>query len=180
MCSPGDPAASKLLPMHRALLVGLLLTVSVAQAEVKLPGTQVSYKLRTDSFSGENASMLFVDALEDPSGKTYVAFVCDLGTPFARFYSRAALGRVGDAPRAYVRADQGRVRPLSGRVRDDLQTGKASVLDTTSASTAALLRAFTSARTVTVRIERLNMAALTLTFPTGGFAEGWRAIRNCD
>lgn len=84
--------------MQRAVLVALLLTFSVAQADVKLPGTQVSYKLRTDSFSGENASMLFVDALEDPSGKTYVAFVCDLGTPYARFYSQAALGRVGDAP----------------------------------------------------------------------------------
>ena len=166
--------------MQRAVLVALLLTFSVAQADVKLPGTQVSYKLRADSFSGENASMLFVDALEDPSGKTYVAFVCDLGTPYARFYSQAALGRVGDAPMTYVRADQGTRRAVTGRVRDDLETGKASVLDTTSASTAVLMRAFMSARTVAVRIERLNMAALTLTFPSAGFIKGWQAIRNCD
>lgn len=54
------------------------------------------------------------------------------------------------------------------------------MLDTTSASTAVLMRAFMSARTVAVRIERLNMAALTLTFPSAGFIKGWQAIRNCD
>ncbi|MFW8627843.1 hypothetical protein [Deinococcus sp. ME38] len=166
--------------MKRLLFCCAALLAGTAHADTRISGTSVSYKIKTETLSDTNASMVFIDALEDPSGKTYVAFVCDLGEPFARIYSNASLGRTGDTPPVYARATGGSPRTLNGTVREDLKTGKPTVLDTTRLSTDQLMRALIGSDRVTVRIERERMSALILTFRSAGFTKAWQAINNCD
>ena len=75
--------------MQKTLLFACLSLFASAGAG-SIPGTKVSYKIAQDAMTGGSASMVFVDAAEDTSGKTYMALVCDLGNATFRFYSKTS------------------------------------------------------------------------------------------
>lgn len=152
-----------------------------AAADTKIPNSKVSYKVSKDGFTGGNASMVFVDAAEDPSGKTYAAFVCDLGDTYLRIYSKTALGLYsGQAVTLYVRVDNGKPRVGAGTLREDSQRGRLSVLEMNEQSLDALRMFLTAQTKVAVRINRGNLGPLTLTFPTKGLVQAYRAIGMCE
>ena len=145
-----------------------------------IPGTQVSYKLAQDALTHGNASMVFVDASEDPTGKTYMALVCDLGKTTFRFYSKESLGsRAGEKVLFFFGADDQGLRNAHGTLREYYKTGNLSVLDFLYDSS-ELFQTFASAqKKVVVRVNRNGMASLTLTFPVKGFMVAYRAIGSC-
>ncbi|ADY25514.1 hypothetical protein Deipr_0344 [Deinococcus proteolyticus MRP] len=115
-----------------ALALAGLLSGSVALANTRIPGTTVSYKVssRTDSEGRKiNTSMIFVDASNEPSGKTYLAFMC--GEYFDRLYTNVTLGTAKEVNDGTIgglsyRIDAGAFKPLNGGLRLDAQTGKRS------------------------------------------------------
>ena len=145
-----------------------------------IPGTQVSYKLAQDALTHGNASMVFVDASEDPTGKTYMALVCDLGKTTFRFYSKESLGsRAGEKVLFFFGADDQGLRTSRGTLREYDKTGNLSVLDFPYYSS-ELFQTFASAqKKVVVRVNRNGMASMTLTFPVKGFMVAYRAIGSC-
>ena len=160
--------------------VGFILLSAPALADVRVPGTKVSYAIKRDAVTGNNASMVFIDATGDKTGKTYLAFVCDNGTPFARLYTRVTLGATGDEPATYFSASGGKPRSLDGRVREDAQTAKASVLDMTAFSTTQLLQSLLIDDNVAVRVEREGYSAVTYSFAGNGFKTAWKAVKECE
>ena len=166
--------------MKKTLLLACL-TLCASAGAGRIPGTQVSYKLAQDSLTHGNASMVFVDASEDPSGKTYMALVCDLGHATFRFYSKESLGRrAGEQLLFFFRADDQGLRTAEGTLREYYRTGKLSVLDF-PADSPQLFQTFASAqKKVVVRVNRNSMASMTLTFPVKGFMIAYRAIGRCE
>ena len=166
--------------MKKTLLLACL-SLSASAGAGSIPGTKVSYKIAQDAMTGGSASMVFVDATEDTSGKTYMALVCDLGNATFRFYSKTSLGsRAGEQVLFFYRADDNRLRTAEGTLREDTKTGKLSVLDFKYDSP-ALFQTFATARTkVVARVNRNSMSSMTLTFPVKGFMQGFRTIGNCE
>lgn len=164
-------------------LAALALALSgTALADTRIPSTQVSYKVKKDPLTGRNAGMVFVDALEDRSGKTYVNFACDDGDAYMRLYSKTILGHfVGEQVDFLLRVDDGRLRGGYGRLREDTQTNRLAVLDVNLEQSLDALKLFLAARSkVVIRIERFEMAPVTYTFPLKGFVAAIQAIKQCD
>lgn len=164
----------KRLPILFVLLAGLATAGTI-------PGIKVSYKIAKDPMTGGSASMVFVDAAEDSSGKTYFALVCDLGDATFRLYSKGSLGSMaGERVGVFYRADGKGLKIAEGTLREDTQTGKLSVLDFDDDSP-QIFQTFASAQAkVVARVSRNDMSPLNLTFPTKGFMSGFRAIGSCE
>ncbi|WP_414656706.1 hypothetical protein ACINK0_11065 [Deinococcus sp. VB343] len=166
--------------MKRTLLLTCFSLFAFASAG-NISGTKVSYKSQKDALTGGNASMLFVDATEDTSGKTYMALVCDLGDATYRLYSKASLGSYeGERVTVFYRTDDKALKSVEGKLREDTQTGKLTVLEFGYYSP-QLFQTFASAQSkVVARVQRNTLSPLTLTFPVKGFMQGFRAIGSCE
>lgn len=166
----------KLLPYLAALTIG------TALADTRIPSTQVSYKIKRDALTGQNAGTVFIDALEDASGKTFVSFACDDGDAYMRLYSKTILGYyVGEPMDFLLRADDGRLRAGAGRLRESTQTNRLTVIDVGLGQSLDGLKLFLASQSkVVIRIERFEMASLTYTFPVKGFVKAIQAIKQCD
>lgn len=164
------------------LLTAAAVLGGTSLADSRIPGTRVSYKVQKEGLGGTNASMIFVDAAEDPSGKTYVSFVCDLGAPYFRLDTKYALVNSRGEPAGIIyRADQGNFHSALGTVRENRQTGKLTVMEITDSDSDELLRLFLSARSkVVVRLMTLSASSVTYTFPVKGFSQAYRAVKGCD
>lgn len=166
-----------------ALALAGLCAGSVALADTQVPGTKVSYKVssKTDSEGRKiNTSMIFVDASNEPSGKTYLAFMC--GEYADRLYTNVTLGTAKEVNDGTIggmsyRMDNGAFKPLNGALRLDNQTGKRSSVNIYDDMSHVFL---TAEKSVTIRVNRTGSSAVGYTFPVKGLAEAFRAVNNCE
>lgn len=162
-------------------LLGAFLLCGTTFADSRVLGTNVSYKVKKEALGGTNASMIFVDALEDKSGKTYVTFTCDLGSMFFSIYSKSALVmRVAEDIGIIYRGDNFTMRDALGQAREDRQTGKLSVVQFIESTSADVLKLFLVSKKVVIRIERESMSSVTYTFPTKGFYKAYASVKGCE
>lgn len=167
--------------MTKAALLTALALLGQAAATT-IPGTKVSYTLKTDEFTGGNASMVFIDAQEDASGQTYMTVACDLEDPYFRLYSKVPLGTyTGELITVFYQTDQGSFKSATGKLREDFKSGKLTVIDFRLYESTLFFRSFSAAqKQVSMRVSRNGLAPLNLTFLTKGFLQGFRAVRSCE
>ena len=155
-------------------------------AATKIQGTSVSYQIKSDPLSDGNTNMVFIDAQEDDSGKTYMSFVCEVGYPWFRLYSKVPLAVQAEIDQRSLlsmsyRADNNAVGVIDIVPRADRQTHKLSVLYAYRTPSSQMLRVFLTAMSqVVVRINRINDGTLTYTFPVRGFRTAFQKIKSCN
>lgn len=169
--------------MKRALLLVLACLSSTALADVKIPNTKVSYRVASDPMTDRNASMVFIDAKEDPSGQTYVAVVCDAGLPTFRMYTRDPLAAPYELDfnlPLYYRVDSGPIERVSSWPRKDIKTGRVTVTESQAADSVTMTFALMGAqKQVVIRFNHYTGRQITYTFPTSGFRQAFTAVKNC-
>ncbi|WP_189074885.1 hypothetical protein [Deinococcus sedimenti] len=170
--------------MKPIILLAALLA-SVALADVRVPNTKVSYRLALDPMTDRNASMVFIDAAEDSSGQTYVAFKCDAGTPWFGLYTRTPLSsrvdvEMGSSLPIYYRVDSDPIDSIDTFPRYSDKTGQITISEAFQRDSMAMLYAFLSAKTrVMVRFNHYTGRQITYTFPAAGFGKAFQSIKSC-
>lgn len=171
--------------MKRQPLIALSLTVlaltGFAQADKRIPGTSVSYKVQKSG--GKNTSMIFIDSASDRTGKTYFAVKCQgQGTYSMSLYAKDALAT--SETDVVLMVKQGSViNKADGYVRVDRQTGRLSVWETeykdVNEGLLGTLSKSGSPFTVTVMREGGNLQPVVYGFHSKGMRSGMEAVNYC-
>ena len=171
--------------MRKFVAAGVLATLSVASADVYVPGTTVSYVVTREQTTGKNNSSVFLDEVNDTVNKTYVRFACVDGQFLFVLNAKDPLYTLADykaetTPPLSYQVDAGSPRTVQSywsgaEGKPDLNALLVDVdLD------AQMLAAFRSAQSkVVIQVKRVGLRELTYTFPVRGLTQAIAAVKNC-
>lgn len=163
--------------MSYAPLLLAALGSSAVAADKKVPGTSVSYRVQTAG--GNNTSMVFVDAANERSGKTYLAVKCGGGSYSISLHSRDPLAKSEGALQV-IAEQSGEAHRADGLVRIDRETGKVTVWDALGdANEGMLVSMFQTGSPMKLTVQRVGLAPLTYTFRTNGIVAALDAVNRC-
>lgn len=171
--------------MRKLLAAGVLVTLSVASADVYVPGTTVSYVVSREQTTGKNTSSVFLDEVNDTVNKTYVQFGCQDGAFVFSLAAKDPLYTLADyknstLPLLRYRADSaapGTAQSLWSGEENKPNINALFVLDEFDPPVLAAFRAAKSK--VVIQVLRPGLRELTYTFPVKGLTQAIAAVKNC-
>jgi hypothetical protein len=176
-----------------------ILAMNMASAEVRIPGTQVSYNNQKDPMNDANMSIVFINELNDTGDNTYISLKCAAGDGWVfNIAIKYSLIPKADAEEAPVESfldenyivsyrvgsnPPGTIHKLSNAILNGKVRPESVVFFDKNANT-SIAQGFLNGKKITIRIEpfkktSLIKKALDYVFLPRGFAQAFKAIDYC-